>query len=41
MLQHEPLVDLALDDYLEVIRVNQVGCFLGMRTVAPAMRDAG
>jgi 3alpha(or 20beta)-hydroxysteroid dehydrogenase len=41
VLQHEPLVDLALDDYLEVIRVNQVGCFLGMRTVAPAMRDAG
>jgi 3alpha(or 20beta)-hydroxysteroid dehydrogenase len=31
----------SLDDYLAVIEVNQVGCFLGMRSVIPAMRAAG
>lgn len=36
-----PLSDVALDDYLDVIMVNQIGCFLGMRTAAPAMRPGG
>jgi 3alpha(or 20beta)-hydroxysteroid dehydrogenase len=27
-----------LDDYMEIINVNQVGCFLGMRAVAPQMK---
>src|SRR5689334_22188922 len=30
-----------LEEYLSVINVNQVGCFLGMQAVIPAMRDAG
>ena len=30
-----------LDEYLTVINVNQVGCFLGMQAVIPAMRAAG
>jgi len=30
-----------LDDYLQVVMVNQVGCFLGMQTVAPAMQASG
>jgi 3alpha(or 20beta)-hydroxysteroid dehydrogenase len=30
-----------LDDYMAVILVNQVGCFLGMKAVIPAMRGAG
>jgi 3alpha(or 20beta)-hydroxysteroid dehydrogenase len=31
----------SLDDYMEVIQVNQVGPFLGMRAVAPAMKKQG
>ena len=33
--------DTSLDDYLAVIQVNQVGCFLGMRTAVGAMRATG
>jgi len=33
--------DTSLDEYLRVIHVNQVGCWLGMRTVAPHMRANG
>jgi 3alpha(or 20beta)-hydroxysteroid dehydrogenase len=36
-----PLVDTSTDEYLLVVRVNQLGTFLGMRTCAPALRDAG
>ncbi|MBW2382385.1 MAG: glucose 1-dehydrogenase [Deltaproteobacteria bacterium] len=31
----------SLEDYRAVIEVNQVGCFLGMRSVIPALRSAG
>lgn len=41
ILRHHPIEDHPLDDYLDVVRVNQVGCFLGMRAVVPAMRTAG
>ena len=33
--------DTTLDDYMKVISVNQVGCFLGMRTAIAPMRTAG
>src|SRR5437868_1318337 len=33
--------DTSLDDYMKVINVNQVGCFLGMRSAIAPMRDAG
>jgi 3alpha(or 20beta)-hydroxysteroid dehydrogenase len=33
--------EMPLDDYLEVVNVNQVGCFLGMKTAIPALRRAG
>jgi len=33
--------DLALDDYLEVIQINQVGVLLGMKAAIPALRAAG
>ncbi|MCH2172451.1 glucose 1-dehydrogenase [Myxococcota bacterium] len=33
--------DTSLDDYLRVIRVNQIGTFLGMRTAIPALSAAG
>src|SRR4051794_31078122 len=33
--------ELALDDYLAVVAVNQTGTWLGMKTVLPSMRAAG
>jgi 3alpha(or 20beta)-hydroxysteroid dehydrogenase len=35
------LTETTLADYMRVIQVNQVGCFLGMRAVAPLMVEAG
>lgn len=37
----KPLLDITLDDYMDVVRINQVGTFLGMQKLAPVMRDAG
>jgi len=36
-----PLESTTTEDYRAVIDVNQLGCFLGMRTVIPSMRRAG
>lgn len=36
-----PLEQTSLADYLAVIQVNQVGVFLGMRSVIPSMKRAG
>jgi 3alpha(or 20beta)-hydroxysteroid dehydrogenase len=36
-----PLIEYSLADYRTVIDVNQVGVFLGMRAVAPAITEAG
>ena len=33
--------DSSLQDYLEVIRINQVGVWLGMQTAIPALKEAG
>jgi len=41
ILRFGPLAETSLDDYLEVVEVNEVGCYLGMRAVAPSMRRAG
>jgi 3alpha(or 20beta)-hydroxysteroid dehydrogenase len=35
------MASLSLDDYETVIKVNQVGVFLGMKSVVPAMRERG
>ena len=35
------LADCPLEEYMQVIQVNQIGVFLGMKTVAPAMQQAG
>ncbi len=35
------LENTTLSDYMEIINVNQVGVFLGMRAVLAAMREAG
>jgi 3alpha(or 20beta)-hydroxysteroid dehydrogenase len=41
VLHFSALVDTTLADYLRVVTVNQVGTFLGMRAVVPALRAAG
>ena len=41
ILMWNPMHRTSLDDYMKVIRVNQVGCFLGMQAVIPSMREAG
>lgn len=41
ILRPAAIEDTSLDDYMSVINVNQVGCFLGMKAAMPAMRDGG
>jgi len=41
ILHMAAIEDTALSDYERVVRVNQVGTFLGIRAVAPVMKRAG
>jgi len=41
ILRAAALEDMSLADYMAVVQVNQVGCFLGMRSVIASLRDAG
>jgi 3alpha(or 20beta)-hydroxysteroid dehydrogenase len=41
ILRFGMLESVSLDDYLAVVNVNQVGCFLGMQAVIPSMKAAG
>jgi 3alpha(or 20beta)-hydroxysteroid dehydrogenase len=41
VLHFSSVVDTTLADYERVVRVNQFGCFLGMRTAARAMTGGG
>ena len=41
ILHFSPLAKTTLADYERVIRINQVGCFLGMRTAVPLMSGGG
>jgi 3alpha(or 20beta)-hydroxysteroid dehydrogenase len=41
ILHFSSLEETELADYERVIRVNQIGTFLGMKSVAPALRAAG
>ncbi|GAA3058525.1 hypothetical protein GCM10020000_46600 [Streptomyces olivoverticillatus] len=41
ILRHRALVDTSLSEYEVVVRVNQTGPFLGMRTAAPEIAAAG
>jgi 3alpha(or 20beta)-hydroxysteroid dehydrogenase len=41
VLHLAPLADTSLADYERVIRINQIGTFLGMRAVVPGMIAAG
>jgi 3alpha(or 20beta)-hydroxysteroid dehydrogenase len=41
-IQHyAPLTETTTEDYLRVIGVNQVGCFIGLRTCAPVLAASG
>ncbi|MEZ0123205.1 MAG: glucose 1-dehydrogenase [Candidatus Reddybacter sp.] len=41
IVQVKTLVDTSVADYMKVIEINQLGVFLGMRSVAGPMKDAG
>jgi 3alpha(or 20beta)-hydroxysteroid dehydrogenase len=41
VLHFSAIADTRLADYERVVRINQIGTFLGMRAVVPAMREAG
>ncbi|MER7677498.1 glucose 1-dehydrogenase [Streptomyces sp. NPDC096934] len=41
ILRFHELVDTPLDEFQQIVQVNQVGVFLGIRTVAPEIADAG
>ncbi|WP_181806948.1 SDR family NAD(P)-dependent oxidoreductase [Streptomyces shenzhenensis] len=41
ILRFNALVDTPLAEFMQVVQVNQVGCFLGMKTVAPELDDGG
>ncbi|MFC3572990.1 SDR family NAD(P)-dependent oxidoreductase [Streptomyces yaanensis] len=41
ILRFNALVDTPLDEFMNVVQVNQVGCFLGIKTVAPEIAAAG
>ncbi|WP_030786189.1 SDR family NAD(P)-dependent oxidoreductase [Streptomyces sp. NRRL S-920] len=41
ILRFNELVHTPLEEFQQVIQVNQVGCFLGIRTVAPEIEAAG
>lgn len=41
ILMWSPMHRVSLDDYMKVVLVNQVGCFLGMQAVIRPMRDTG
>jgi 3alpha(or 20beta)-hydroxysteroid dehydrogenase len=41
ILRLGPLLDFRISEFRELIEVNQIGCFLGMRTAARVMAAAG
>ncbi|MDF3932869.1 glucose 1-dehydrogenase [Pseudomonas citronellolis] len=41
ILRLVPLEDSSVDDYRQVIEVNQVGCWLGMKSALAALKEAG
>jgi 3alpha(or 20beta)-hydroxysteroid dehydrogenase len=41
ILRFNALLDTPLDEFMNVVQVNQVGCFLGIKAVAPEIAAAG
>jgi 3alpha(or 20beta)-hydroxysteroid dehydrogenase len=41
ILRFNTLLDTPLDEFMQLVNVNQTGCFLGIKAVAPRMSDGG
>jgi 3alpha(or 20beta)-hydroxysteroid dehydrogenase len=41
ILRRMPIEEMEVETYMAVITVNQLGCWLGMRSILPSMRAAG
>ncbi|MEU6685302.1 SDR family NAD(P)-dependent oxidoreductase [Streptomyces sp. NPDC046832] len=41
ILRFNSLLDTPLDEFMQVVQVNQVGCLLGIKAVAPEMAEGG
>ena len=41
IFRSKPFLETSLEDYRDVIEVNQMGTFLGMKAATPAMRESG
>lgn len=41
ILRFNALVDTPLDEFVRIVQVNQIGVFLGIRTLAPEIAEAG
>ncbi|MBQ1094258.1 SDR family NAD(P)-dependent oxidoreductase [Streptomyces sp. B93] len=41
ILRFNSLTDTPLEEFMQVVRVNQAGCFLGIKVVAPELADGG
>ncbi|CAM5632325.1 Glucose 1-dehydrogenase OS=Streptomyces alboniger OX=132473 GN=CP975_15050 PE=3 SV=1 [Streptomyces alboniger] len=41
ILRFNTLIDTPLDEFMRIVEVNQVGCFLGIKSVAARMADGG
>ncbi|MBW2315415.1 MAG: glucose 1-dehydrogenase [Deltaproteobacteria bacterium] len=41
ILKLAPMLEMTLDDYMAVVQVNQVGCFLGLKVAGRAIVDSG
>jgi 3alpha(or 20beta)-hydroxysteroid dehydrogenase len=41
VLHMGPIAETTVDDYLRLVAVNQLGCFLGLRTAAASMTNRG
>ena len=41
VMQFASIEDHSVEDYMRVIEINQLGCFLGMQAVAPIMKAGG
>lgn len=37
----KPLLETSTEDYMRIITINQLGCFLGMRTTIPLLKKRG
>ncbi len=41
VMQFASIQEQSIEDYMRIIEINQLGCFLGMKSVAPVMKAGG